>query len=108
MAEGGVEIEHAAAIGASRRELEWVAALSAARAQVSQPNCPERWSRGAGASGGSSRLRHLAQLLRLGERLELLQALVLDLADALARDVERAPDLVERARVLATEAVTQL
>ena len=34
--------------------------------------------------------------------------LVLDLADPLARDVERAPDLVERARVLAAEAVAQL
>ena len=53
-------------------------------------------------------LRHVAQLLRLGEALQLLERLVLDLADALARDVERAPDLVERARVLAAEAVAQL
>src|SRR5258708_3282411 len=50
----------------------------------------------------------VAQLLRLGEALKLLQRLVLDLADPLARDVERPPDLVERARVLAAEAVAQL
>src|SRR3954453_16504769 len=49
-----------------------------------------------------------AELLGLGEALELLERLVLDLADALARHVERAPDLVERARVLPAEAVAQL
>src|SRR5205823_3193224 len=53
-------------------------------------------------------LRYVAELLRFGERLELLQALVLDLADALAGDVEGAPDLVERARVLAVEPVAEL
>src|ERR1700752_4671390 len=53
-------------------------------------------------------LRDVAQLLSLGEALELLERLVLDLADALARHVERAPDLVERARVLPAEAVPQL
>src|SRR3954454_16090745 len=53
-------------------------------------------------------LRDVAELLGLRERLQLLQRLVLDLADALARDVERPPDLVERARVLAAEAVAQL
>ena len=56
----------------------------------------------------ASCLRDVAELLRLGEALQLLQRLVLDLADALARDVERPPDLVERARVLAAEAVAQL
>src|SRR5215204_5021589 len=48
------------------------------------------------------------QLLRLGHRLELLQALVLDLSHALTRDVERAADLVERPRVLAAQAVPKL
>src|SRR5688500_15718385 len=53
-------------------------------------------------------LRDVAELLGLRERLQLLERLVLDLADALARDVERAPYLVQRARVLAAEAVAQL
>src|SRR3954463_13331172 len=53
-------------------------------------------------------LGDIAELLRLREGLQLLQRLVLDLADALARDVERAAHLVERARVLAAEAVAQL
>src|SRR6478735_2339139 len=53
-------------------------------------------------------LGHVPKLLRLCERLKLLQRLVLDLADPLTRNVERATHLVERARVLAAEAVTQL
>ena len=44
-----------------------------------------------------ARSGRLAQRLRLGHRLQLLQRAVLDLADPLARDVERAPDLLERA-----------
>src|SRR5689334_13375097 len=54
------------------------------------------------------RLSHVAELLRLGQRLKLLERLVLDLPDPLARHVERAADLVERARMLAAEAVAQL
>src|SRR5213078_2175969 len=42
------------------------------------------------------------------ERPQLLQALVLDLADPLARHVERATDLVEGPRLLAVEPVAQL
>src|SRR5215207_2274378 len=53
-------------------------------------------------------LRYVAELLGLRERLQLLERLVLDLADALARHVERAADLVERAGVLAAQAVAQL
>jgi hypothetical protein len=46
--------------------------------------------------------------LRISECAELLEPLVLDLTDALARDVERAADLVERARLLAGEPVPEL
>src|SRR4051794_39099215 len=55
-----------------------------------------------------SRLRDVAELLGLRERLQLLQRLVLDLADALARDVERPPDLIQRAGMLAAQPVAQL
>src|SRR5581483_7888599 len=51
---------------------------------------------------------HVAELLALGERAELLQALVLDLPDPLTRHVERAADLVERARLLAVQPVAKL
>src|SRR6202035_1309892 len=51
---------------------------------------------------------YVAELLRLGEALQLLQRLILDLTDALAGHVEGAPHLVERPRVLAAEPVAQL
>src|SRR5262249_35856073 len=50
----------------------------------------------------------IAKLLAFGQRAELLEALVLDLADALARDVERATDLVERPWMLTVQPVAQL
>src|SRR6201999_885479 len=53
-------------------------------------------------------LGDLAQFLRLAEGLELFEALVLDLADPLAGDVERAADLIQGPRVLAAEPVTEL
>src|SRR5438093_8477596 len=53
-------------------------------------------------------LGYVAELLRLGQRAQLLQALVLDLADALAGDLEGAADLVERARLLTVQAVAKL
>jgi hypothetical protein len=64
---------------------------------------PEPAQRKAGSDLGV-----VAQLLGFVEVLELLERLALDLADALVRDVEPAPDLVECARVLAAEAVAQL
>src|SRR3954453_11222476 len=57
---------------------------------------------------GNGVLGDVPELLPLGEALKLLERLVLDLPDELARDVERPADLVERARVLAAEAVAQL
>src|SRR6185312_12961031 len=46
--------------------------------------------------------------LRLRQRLELLQRVVLDLADPLAGDAERTADLLQRARLLALEAEPKL
>src|SRR5512133_775808 len=48
------------------------------------------------------------QRLSLCQRAQLLQALVLDLPDPLARDVERPSDLVQRARMLAIQPVAEL
>src|SRR5439155_24566303 len=50
----------------------------------------------------------VAQLDRVREGTQFLQALVLDLPDALAGDVERPADLVQRPRVLAVEPVAEL
>src|SRR5918999_2804805 len=50
----------------------------------------------------------LSEALRFRQRLELLERVVLDLADALARDAERLPDLLERARLRAEEPEPQL
>src|SRR2546421_493579 len=49
-----------------------------------------------------------AELLSLRERLELLQRLVLDLADPLAGDVEGPADLIQRPRMLAAQPVAEL
>src|SRR5919198_3638488 len=50
----------------------------------------------------------VAEPLGLGQRLELLERVVLDLADPLARDAEGAADLLERARLPALEPEAQL
>src|SRR3954447_1204463 len=52
--------------------------------------------------------RDVLQRLGFCERPQLLQALVLDLPNPLACDVERPPDLVQRARMLAVEPVAEL
>src|SRR3954465_2083894 len=56
----------------------------------------------------SKPLGDVFERVRVRERPELLQALVLDLANPLARDVERAPHLVECPRMLAVEPVAEL
>src|SRR5436190_18278296 len=53
-------------------------------------------------------LNAVLEPLRLGQGLELLQRVVLDLTDALARHAEGAADLFERARLLALEAEAEL
>src|ERR671936_2614985 len=60
-------------------------------------------------SGASPELgRYVLERLRFRKGAELLQALVLDLPDPLASDVERPPDLVQRPRMLAVESVPKL
>src|SRR5262245_15941516 len=56
----------------------------------------------------SRRLGDVSERIRNRERPQLLQALVLDLPDPLTRHVERTPDLVQRARLLAAQAVAEL
>src|SRR5215211_1530922 len=53
-------------------------------------------------------LRRVAQPLRLGQTLELLQRVVLDLANSLARHAEGAPHLLERSGLVALEPVAHL
>ena len=95
-------------LGAARRRDRHLAATSPLVAHVATPQVRAEIAATPPASATSALLGDVAELLRLGEGLQLLQRLVLDLADALARDVERAADLVERARVLAAEPVAQL
>src|SRR4051794_4454984 len=63
-----------------------------------------RW----GPGGGAKSLRSVAQALRFRQRLELLQRVVLDLADAFAGDVECAADLFEGAGPASGEAEAHL
>src|SRR5205807_10612486 len=61
-----------------------------------------------GEPGSPTSLDAVFEALGLGEALELLQRVVLDLADALARHAERAADLLERARLLALQPEAEL
>src|SRR5438552_6173934 len=92
---------------AARRTSSWCAgsALTEGIAMNSRSSSNQACST---AGESSYRLGDFAQLDRVRQGPKLLQALVLDLPDALARDVERPPDLVQRPRVLAVEAVAQL
>src|SRR3954467_11514291 len=60
------------------------------------------------AATRAARLGNIAELLGFRKALQLLERLVLDLADPLARDVERAAHLVERAGVLPAQPVAEL
>src|SRR3954452_12190906 len=59
-------------------------------------------------TGVTSRLRRVAQPLRFRQRLELLQRVVLDLADSLSGDAEGATHFLERPRLVAVQAEAHL
>src|SRR5919106_872564 len=58
--------------------------------------------------GAGEDLEGVLEALRLGQGLELLQRVVLDLTDPLARDAEGAADLLERPRRVAVQPVAHL
>src|SRR6478672_2485697 len=81
-------------------------ALQALRAA---PARDRRWPVGDTGPRPSRRLADgVAERLRLGQVLELLQRVVLDLADPLAGHAERAADLLERPRLSAEQPVAEL
>src|SRR5262249_31696328 len=82
---------------AARRRAAGAAGGAARRRQPQSPSARSAENR------RPARLRRVAEPLRLGQRLQLLQRVVLDLADPLARDVERLADLLQRARATAGE-----
>src|SRR3954454_23446118 len=63
---------------------------------------------GSAAVAWTQVLARVAEALGLGKRLELLQRVVLDLPDPLARDFDRAAAPLERARAPAGEAEAHL
>src|SRR5262249_34385857 len=97
---------------AARRRSSWCA--GSALTEGMETNSRSSSSQDRSTSGestcpiASSASGDVAKLDRVRERPELFQALVLDLPDALAGDVERPPHFVERPRMLAVEAVAQL
>src|SRR5436190_868411 len=79
---------------------------------ASRPSRSAGWRAGSAAVDAWTRKRsnsgQLPKPLGLGKLLQLLQRVVLDLADALAGDAERAPHLFERQRLVAAQPVAQL
>src|SRR2546423_7433110 len=61
-----------------------------------------------GTMGSPAFLDAVLEALRFGQGLELLQRVVLDLADALSRYAEGSADLLERARLFARQAEAEL
>src|SRR5690242_7233717 len=91
-----------------RTSQESAATSARARSPRSAQRSCFRPPRRIGSSGLTRPSDAVSESLRLGQRLELLERVVLDLPDPLAGDAERAPDLLERRRLLAREPEAEL
>src|SRR3954452_12650699 len=95
---------------AARTTSSWcvASALTLGMRRSSENSSSQAGSSVAAATAANPSSGYVAELLRIRERAQLLQRLVLDLPDALTRDIERAADLVERARMLAVQPIPEL
>src|SRR5215207_6168841 len=93
---------------ASRKSSQWPPLRRRPLKNTSMPSPLLAYARSLWQAEPPDQLGDFAELLRLSQGLKLLEALVLDLPDALAGDVEGPPHLVERARMLAAEPVAEL